>query len=140
MRKWFENFKYGLQRFMQGRYGYDELSRFIFAMALILLLLSVLPHLYVLNFISFVLFIWAWFRTFSKNIYKRQIERSKYLNAKNRVMQKLRLYKNIWAERKTHKYYKCPHCKAVVRIMKPGKGRTINIRCPKCGNGFDKKT
>lgn len=140
MKKWFENFKYGFQRFMQGRYGYDELSRFLSITGMVILLLSILPYLGVLYFIALAMLIWSWFRSFSKNVYKRQSERNKYLNIKNKATQKFRLYKNIWHERKTHKYYKCPHCKAVVRIIKPGKGRSINITCPKCGSGFDKKT
>jgi DNA-directed RNA polymerase subunit RPC12/RpoP len=140
MKKWLENFKYSLQRFMQGRYGYDELSWFFSIAGLILLLLSALPYLSILYFIAIALLIWSWFRAFSKNVYKRQIERSKYLNIKNKVTQKFRLCKNVWHERKTHKYYKCPHCKAVVRVIKPEKGRTINIHCPKCGNSFNKKT
>jgi len=140
MGNWLRNIKYGLQRFMQGRYGYDELSQFLSVTGLILLLLSFFPLFRVLYFVAFALFIWMWFRIFSKNIYKRQVERSKYLNVKNKVMREFRLCKNAWRDRKTHKYYKCPHCKAVARITKPGKGRKIAIRCPKCGNDFDIKT
>ncbi len=68
------------------------------------------------------------------------MERQKYLAVRYRIKQKFQLYKNIWRDRKTHKYYKCPHCKAVVRISKPGKGRTITVDCPKCGQGFTKRT
>lgn len=140
MKKFFENVMYGLQRFMYGRYGYDELSRFLLNCAVVMLILSLIPFLRILYFVAFALLIWSWFRSFSKNIHKRQMERQKYLAVQNKVRQKFRLYKNIWIERKTHKYYKCPHCKAVVRIMKPEKRITINIQCPKCGNSFDKKT
>jgi len=140
MKKWLQDLKYCLQRIMQGRYGFDELSQFISILGLILLMLSFFLRLYALYLIAFALLVWTWFRALSKNIYKRQAERSKYLNVKSKTMQKGRLCKNKWRDRKTHKYYKCPHCKAVVRITKPGKGRKISIHCPKCGNSFEKKT
>lgn len=147
MKKWLQKIKFNLQRFssdlqrhMQGRYGYDELSRFLSITGLILMLLFFLLRINILYLIALALVIWSCFRSFSRNIYKRQAERYKYLNLRNKVLQKFRFYKNIWRDRKTHKYYKCPVCKSVVRITKPGKGKTIKIRCPKCGNNFEKRT
>lgn len=140
MKKWLENIGYKMQQFMQGRYGNDELSRFLSITALVLLILSLVPYMKILYFLSIILLIWSCFRSFSKNIYKRQTERQKYLQIKNRIKRKPLYYRNVWRDRKTHKYYKCPNCKAIARISKPGKGRTININCPKCGQGFSKKT
>lgn len=140
MKKWFEKLAYSMQRFMYGRYGYDELSWFLSIAGIILLFLSLLPYLRILYFVALAMLVWSWFRAFSKNIYNRQTERQKYLDIKSRARQKYRLYKNMWLERKTHKYYKCPHCKAVVRIIKPEGRKTISIQCPKCGGSFDKKT
>ena len=135
-----QRFNYDLQRHMQGRYGFDEFSRFLSIAALVLVLLFSFLHFTLLYLIAFALLIWAWVRSFSRNIYKRQVERNKYLDMRNKAMQKFRLYKNMWRDRKTHKYYKCPDCKAVVRIAKPGKGKKIKICCPKCGNNFEKRT
>ncbi len=140
MKKLFSNIGYRIQQFMQGRYGFDELSRFLAIAGLILLLLSRVPYLGIIYFLALFLLIWSWFRGFSKNTYKRQMERQKYLTVKNRIKQRLLLCRNIWRDRRTHKYYKCPHCKAIVRIGKPGKGRTITVNCPKCGQGFEKRT
>jgi flagellar biosynthesis component FlhA len=140
MRNWFSNIGYKIRQFMYGRYGYDELSRFLAIAGLVLLFLSYIPYLRLFYLVSLALLIWSWIRALSKNIYKRQMERQKYLAVRYRIKQKFQLYKNIWRDRKTHKYYKCPHCKAVVRISKPGKGRTITVDCPKCGQGFTKRT
>lgn len=140
MQKWLENIRYKLQLFMQGRYGYDELSRFLSISGLVLLFVSCIPYLGILYLFAVALLIWSWFRAFSRNIYKRQMERQKYLTIRNRIRQKLLLIKNAWRDRKTHKYFKCPHCKTMVRIRKPEKGRTINIHCPKCRQGFIKRT
>jgi len=140
MRKWPGKLGYKIQYFMQGRYGYDELFRFLSVSALVLLLLSFIPYLRILYFLGIALLIWAWFRSLSKNLYKRQMERQKYLAIKNKVSQKFLLYRNRWRDRKTHKYYKCPYCRIFVRITKPGKGKTIKIHCPKCGQEFSKRT
>ena len=37
-----------------------------------------------------------------------------------------------------NRYFSCPKCRQMVRVPK-GKGK-INIRCPKCGEKFMKKT
>lgn len=141
MKNFFESIGYKLRTFMRGRYGMDELSYFISVIGIIMLLLSILiPPLFILYFVGFVLLIWTWFRFFSRNIYKRQVERNKYLMIKGNVRQNFVLIKNKWVERKTHKYYKCPSCKATIRITKPARGRKIKINCPKCHNNFVKKT
>lgn len=140
MKKWFSNMGDKIQYFMQGRYGYDELSRFLYISGLVLLLLSCIPYLKVLYFVAFVMMICSCIRTFSRNIYKRQMERQHYLTMKNKIKQKFLLYRNAWRDRKTHKYYRCPYCKAIMRISRPGKGKTIAINCMKCGQRFEKRT
>lgn len=140
MKRFFAQLGYKFNGFMQGRYGYDELSRCLSITGLLTMIVSGLPYIHFLYIIAFAMLIWAWFRTLSRNIYKRQIERNKYLMVKNKLTQKFRLYKRIWKERKTHKYYKCPGCKTTVRIVKPEKGRTITITCPKCRQSFKKRT
>ena len=140
MKKWFSNMEYRIRQFIQGRYGYDELSRVLTISGLVLLFLSYIPYLRILYFLGFILLIWSWFRSFSKNIYSRQMERQKYLEIKNKIKQKFLFYRNVHRHRKTHKYYKCPHCKATVRISKPEKGTTIAFHCPKCEHEFIKRT
>ena len=115
MKKWFSNLGYRIQYFMQGRYGYDELCRFLSVSALVLLLLSYIPYLGFFYIVALTLLVWSCFRSFSKNIYKRQMERQKYLTIKNKIRSRFVLCRNIWRERKTHKYYRCLHCKATVR-------------------------
>lgn len=139
MKNWFRSMGEKFQRFMYGRYGYDELSRFLCIFGLVLMFFSMIPYLRIFYLPASVLLIWVWIRSFSRNIYKRQMERQKYLSVKNKVKQRFQLYKNMWRDRKTHKYLKCPHCKATVRISRPGKGKKITINCPKCGQEFSKK-
>lgn len=141
MKKLFVNLRYKLQGFMQGRYGFDELCHCISITAFILLLLACfIPKLGVLYYAALLLLLWSWYRSLSKNCGKRRQERDKYLSFRRKSSQKYKLIRNVWHDRKTHRYYKCPNCKTVVRIPKPGKGRNIAITCPKCCTSFNKKT
>lgn len=141
MKRFFANLGYRFQVFMQGRYGMDELSYFLSIAALVLLLLSwLIRPLAILYFPALALMIWSWYRSFSKNIYKRQRERNKYLEIRGALNRKVTLLKNMWRDRKTHRYYRCPNCKAVVRIPKPGKGKNIVITCHRCHYSFNKRT
>lgn len=140
MRRWLENISYKFQGFMQGRYGTDELSRLLCFSALAVVLLSYIPVLRPLSILAWILLILSVFRSFSKNLYKRQQEREKYLKIKGKITSRFFTYKRMWKERKTHKYYKCPNCKTRVRIRKPPKGKNIMVHCTRCGNDFQKRT
>lgn len=141
MKRFFYNLQYKLQCFMRGRYGNDELSRFVLIVALIFLIAAnFIPKTGLLSLPAFLLIIWSWFRMLSKNIWKRQKERDQYLAIRGKISQKFRLVKNRWRERKTHRYYKCPNCKTTVRISKPPKHKKISITCPNCKKEFIKRT
>ena len=68
-----------LARFMVGRYGQDELGQFLFAAALINMLLSVLFGGSVWYTIALVLLVFGYYRVLSKNHARRYQENSKYL-------------------------------------------------------------
>lgn len=126
-----------IYRFMQGRYGSDGLNRFLLVLALVLMILSMLgvPFSYLLGIVSMV---YAYFRMFSRNIYKRQAENAVYLKYEYKVKQKIATWKRDMKQRKTHHIYKCPSCKQKIRIPR-GRGK-IEIRCPKCSRTFIKRS
>ena len=136
MRNWFYRINETLQRWMYGRYGYDELNKFLSITAIVLILLSLFVP--ALNSIALFLLLWSMFRTCSKNLTNRQKERDTYLKVAGKVKQFFKLRKNMWRDRKTHRYYKCPSCNAYLRVPK-GKGK-IEISCPKCRNKITRKT
>lgn len=138
MKQWFQKFAYKVARWMQGRYGYDELSRFLSIGGIVLLLLSRFPRLSMLYLPALAAIIWSSIRMYSKNIAKRQKERAWYLKQRSKITGAFSLTKRRWQDRKTHKYFKCQRCGASMRVPK-GKGK-IKITCPKCGQETFKKS
>ena len=109
-------------RFMQGRYGLDQFSKALLIGGLIVVLLSSFfaggraGSLFYL--LGWILIIYCYFRIFSKNVSKRYAENQKYLAKTYKIRTYIQQQKNSLAQRK-------------------GK---IEIRCPKCGTTFIKKS
>ena len=138
MFSFFSRFRYKVQMWMQGRYGIDELFKFLIGIAFAFLVLSWFPHIRFLYY-GFALFtVLAYLRCFSRNIGARRKELYTYNKIRTSVMEKLKLYRKIWSERKTHKYFKCRKCKAVLRVPK-GKGK-IEVTCRVCREKQIKKS
>lgn len=125
-------------RFMYGRYGMDSLGRFTIAAGLFSIILSAFIHWRILPLISWLSIITAYYRMFSKNIQKRSAENQWYLNKTCRLRTFINKQKNLLVQRKTHHIYRCPSCKQKIRI--PRKKGRIEIRCPKCGTTFIKRS
>lgn len=127
------SFRDKLTRFMMGRYGQDQLGKFLNVTTLIVIGVSILLSFvskvasYVLYIIALALMVYSYYRMFSKQIYKRAAENRKFMQIKELLKQT-----------KTHRFYQCPKCKTKVRVPK-GKGK-ICITCPKCHEKFIKKT
>lgn len=132
------NLSYKTQRFMQGRYGVDRLSDFLIICGAVFVLLANFKHLHFLYAVGAALVIWSFFRAFSKNYDKRCRELAAYQRFTAKPKAWLALEKSKWRDRKTHRYYKCRNCKAVLRVPK-GRGK-IEISCPKCSTKLIKKT
>lgn len=124
-------------RFMQGRYGGDQLNRFLMIMVLVCFFLSFLGGR-VLYLVGAALLVYAYFRMLSRNIYKRRAENNIYMRYEYKVRQAFATWKRDMNQRKTHHIYRCPSCRQKIRIPR-GKGK-IEIRCPKCGQTFIKKS
>ncbi len=134
------------QQFMVGRYGNDQFTLFLSISGLICSSLSnFLRHfraLYVVGtivyFIGTLMIFYAVFRTFSKNYGARRKELNWYLCASEKPKAEIKILFSRIRDRKTHRYYKCKSCKAVMRVPK-GRGK-IEITCPKCRVKVIKKT
>lgn len=125
-----------LQRFMMGRYGIDSLSKFLLGIVLVCWFLNMIFGNRILYSWCVILVVYVYYRMFSRQIVKRQMENMKFLSIKSKLLSKLKLNKTQFQQHKTHHIYKCPVCKQKIRIPR-GKGR-ICITCPKCKNEFTK--
>ncbi|MEE1314331.1 MAG: hypothetical protein UHS49_01005 [Faecalimonas sp.] len=123
-----------LRSVMWGRYGFDQFSRFLMGVELVLCILGFFVRSRILYTWWVLIFVYVYYRMFSRNIAKRQAENQKYLQLKAKVMNKFHSEKRMFKQRKTHHIYKCPTCRQKIRIPR-GKGR-ICITCPKCKTEF----
>ena len=126
-----------IQRFMYGRYGYDQLNRFLVIAYLVCYFLTLLTRVGLFSSIGMVGALLALFRMFSRNIPKRREENNKFLHATAPITRWWKLNR-AKAQDKDHRYFKCPNCGQQLRVPK-GKGK-LNITCRNCGNSFEKNT
>ena len=141
------------QQFMYGRYGMDQLNRFLSTVALIVLVVSIFVRRPIVEIVALALLFWCYFRMFSRNTAKRAAENQKYLNFRYRAVcffkkgkksgttnfaQKQAQMKARHEQKKIYRFYSCPNCAQKVHVPK-GKGK-ICITCPKCKTEFVKRS
>ena len=124
-------------RFMQGRYGIDQLNSFLMIVCVICFIANMFIGSIILTFIAYGTWLSVIFRMFSKNIYARNRENDKYLNFFSPLSRWLKL-KLMSKQDPSNKYFSCPKCKQMVRVPK-GHG-TVVVTCPNCQNKFEKRT
>lgn len=138
--------------FLQGTYGFDMLSIF-------LIFLSAIFNIWgPTQILGLVLVIIAFYRAFSKDIYKRQSELTKFTSYINKILSKFgkklpntlpnlnlnnlviafQQIKFYMAQKKQFKIIKCPNCKQKLRL--PRKKGKIVVTCKKCSTKFDSRT
>lgn len=125
-------------RFLQERYGIDDLSKLMMGIVFILAVINMFFRLPVLSAVIWAVIILIYFRMFSKNKYKRYQENQLYLKYMEPFQNWIRKQINIIKLRKDYHIYTCPTCKQKIKIPR-GKGR-IAVRCPKCRTEFIKKS
>lgn len=127
-----------IRNFMMGRYGHDQLNRFLMILALITVLLGMVVAWKLFSILTFALLVLAYFRMFSRNIAARRRENEMFLARTAGVRKRLLLGKRQWQDRKTHVYFRCPCCGTGLRVPKH-KGAII-VKCKYCGQEFERKT
>lgn len=137
MRSFFQRLANSIRRFMYGRYGNDELNYFIMIVSFILMAVALLPYMMPLYLVSFALVVWYVFRCLSKDFLRRRRELEVYVRAKRSLAGKAALQRCKWRDRKTHRYIKCPTCRAIIRIPRRRGGGTVI--CPRCKGRITKK-
>lgn len=139
-------------KFLEGTYGVDLLSLF-------LILISCIFNIWdITRVFSIILLVFAFYRAFSKKIYKRREEYNIFYTYTNKLLSKFgksipynlpvynlsnlsKVFENFnhWvSEKKNYKITKCPNCKQKLRLPR-GKGNIV-VTCKKCSTKFDLRT
>lgn len=129
------NFLDRLRQFMYGRYGIDELQKFLAVAYIAAYILKRFFFGKILDALSIVILIIFIVRFLSKDIYIRQKENRKYLEIKDKVTGWYYNKKNGVKKDKTHIFRSCPHCQAKIKLPKK-RGKHV-CTCPRCGKDFD---
>ena len=131
------SFRERLYRFFSGRNGSDALGRTVLFAALAVDIANLFLNSLILYVIAMILLAYSFFRMFSRNVYKRQVENQRFCRAFRPIKNFFVLRKNKRRDRKTHVYKKCPRCKKVLRLPRVSGEHTV--KCPCCQNRFGMK-
>ena len=132
------NWRDRLSRFMYGRYGQDQFSRFLLGVCLVLLILSFFIRIPGLGILILMLLGYVYFRMLSKNITSRSAENRKYLELKERFLRFFKGKPGRAQRQGDNMIFRCPKCSQKIRIP-CGKGM-VEITCPRCRTKFRKRT
>lgn len=127
-----------LRRFMQGRYGMDELGNLLVWITLIIFVINLFVGFPVLYWIAVVLLIFSYSRMLSKNYARCSAQNRWYLDKTKGIREYFARAASHQAMRKNYHIYTCKQCKQKIRVPK-GKGKII-VTCPKCKYEFTKKS
>ena len=126
-----------LQKFMQGRYGPDELYKFILIICLIIIIVNMFVGSIILRIIELIIFALALYRFLSKKKSKRSKENRIYLSVLDKIKNFFTYQKKKYKDRNTYMYKKCPKCRQKIRLpLKKGKH---TVKCPNCKERFEVK-
>lgn len=124
-------------RFMYGRYGVDQLYYALFAVWGVTAIINCFVNSVILSILGTALAVWMIWRSLSRNIQKRRAENEKFLVLWKPVKSWLILQRDRIRDRKTARYRRCSHCRAIVKLpVKKGKHTVV---CPRCRERFDVK-
>ena len=115
------------QKFMHGRYGLDDLTKYMFYFYIILSIINIFARTYILFIIKLILIIIIFYRTLSKKIYKRSNENVKFM----KIIDKFKI-KSKPKDTDTHIYKRCHHCSRILRLPIPEKKGIKKVKCPDC--------
>ncbi|WP_430603461.1 hypothetical protein IGJ02_000946 [Enterococcus sp. DIV0724b] len=126
-----------IQKLLVGRYArMDQLNNTLMKISLILLLLNLFLPTSIAFWLAVALLLWMNYRFFSKRIYPRSNENTRYVLKVQQLKKKVNFSKEKLKERKTYTFFKCPNCKQQLRAPK-GKGK-IKVTCSTCKEQFNK--
>lgn len=136
------NFFTKVAQFMYGRYGMDKLNIGLLILWLAVNILNtVFFRNWIVQLVTYLIVALIIFRCLSKNIEQRKRENDVFMfwccKAKPlfiKIKDWFKLQGRKFADRKTHRYIKCPYCKATIRV--PFSKGKHTVKCPRCSEDF----
>ncbi len=130
----FQRFVNTVRRFMVGRYGTDQLNRFLFVVYLVVWLAERLLGGWLLLGLLWAVLVVLLYRTLSRDIPRRQAENQWFLGwwtpAKGWLTRQWTRIKDF----RRCRYRKCPACGAQLRL--PVKRGRRTVTCARCRHQF----
>lgn len=121
---------YKLQKFMLGRYGIDELYKFLLYLYLFLAIINLFLHNNIIHLIEYILIFIAIYRALSKNVKQRRKENKLFLQYKKNIVKPfVNIKRNI--QDREHIYKKCS-CGTTLKLPLPKKYGIKHAKCPDC--------
>lgn len=129
------NFKDRIARFMNGRYGVDQLYFGFIGLYFVLFFVNTSIQSFIIDMLMWAVLIFMIYRIFSRNVYARSRENEKFLIIWNPIKTNGKLTIRRIKEIKTHRFRKCPHCSVMLRL--PRKTGEHTVECPRCHQDFE---
>ncbi len=129
-----DNLKDKFRRFMVGRYGMDELNRFLSSLILVFVVFHLFSRRPLFFWLELGCLILIYVRMFSKNTGKRFHENQAYLQMHFHASERVRKLARQLKESRKFKIFKCPNCGQRLRVPR-GHGK-IQVHCRSCGHDF----
>ena len=133
-----EKVKQSFRSFMANRHGVDPFSVMLVWVGLGVYVLSAVFGSGLLSLISLAMYVYTLFRIFSRNETKRRAENLRYVQLKTKVVTGTKQAFTRFKNRKQYKYFRCPNCKAWLRLPR-GTG-VVTVTCGRCHNSFTQKS
>jgi hypothetical protein len=128
-------FREKIARFMAGRNGADQLLYVFFALYIVIAIVNSFVSSLILEGVLLLLIAYILFRMFSRNISKRRAENARLMKVWYKIRPGFMGFIRQIKEIRTHRYRRCPHCKARIRLpRKPGRH---TVTCPACKKDFN---
>ena len=130
-----KNLLNNLRQRHSGCSGPDAFSAFLTVLSMVFAALSRLPRMRWMQFLALLLLAFALYRMLSSDRTRRTAENRRFLGVWKRLGDWCALRVKMVREYRTHRYLRCPSCRARLRVKRV-KGRHT-VACPHCGGRFE---
>lgn len=124
-----------MMAFMYGRYGMDEMYFGLLALWFAITIVNAFVGSMILSLLGTAVLIFSLYRFCSKKIDRRKRENVAFLKIWHPIRNWFTYQRDKIRDRKTARYRKCKHCKAILKL--PNKKGKHTVNCPKCHEKFD---